>query len=69
MARGPAARTIYVRAELRRPRREHGMNQVDMARALGLSTSYANQLEQSTRPLTAPVLPRIAEAFGVDAEF
>ncbi|MET9146811.1 short-chain fatty acyl-CoA regulator family protein [Streptomyces sp. NPDC004042] len=69
MARGPAARKIYAHAKLRRLRREHGMNQVDMARALGLSTSYANQLEQSTRPLTAPVLLRIAEVFGVDAEF
>ncbi|KOV67008.1 Cro/Cl family transcriptional regulator [Streptomyces sp. MMG1121] len=54
---------------MRRLRREHGMNQVDMARALGISTSYANQIEQSQRPLTASVLLRIAEVFGVDTEF
>ncbi|MEG3627870.1 short-chain fatty acyl-CoA regulator family protein [Streptomyces poriticola] len=69
MARRAAARKIYAHARLRRLRREHGMNQVDMARALGISTSYANQIEQSLRPLTAPVLLRIAEVFGVDAEF
>ncbi|MFI9645786.1 short-chain fatty acyl-CoA regulator family protein [Streptomyces sp. NPDC052040] len=69
MARRTADRKVYAHAKLRRLRREHGMNQVDMARALGISTSYANQIEQSQRPLTAPVLLRIAEVFGVDAEF
>lgn len=69
MGRGPADRKVYAHAKLRRLRREHGMNQIDMARALGISTSYANQLEQNQRPLTAPVLLRIAEVFGVDAEF
>ncbi|SMF84644.1 short-chain fatty acyl-CoA regulator family protein [Streptomyces sp. Amel2xC10] len=69
MPRGVADRKVYAHAKLRRLRREHGLNQVDMARALGISTSYANQLEQSRRPLTAAVLLRIAEVFGVDAEF
>ncbi|MCC8337223.1 short-chain fatty acyl-CoA regulator family protein [Streptomyces sp. R1] len=67
--REAADRKIYAHAKLRRLRREHGMNQVDMARALAISTSYANQIEQSQRPLTASVLLRIAEVFGVDAEF
>ncbi|GAA2439473.1 short-chain fatty acyl-CoA regulator family protein [Streptomyces pulveraceus] len=69
MPRGAADRKVYAHAKLRRLRREHGMNQVDMARALGISTSYANQIEQSRRPLTASVLLRIAEVFGVDAAF
>ncbi|MYX40579.1 helix-turn-helix domain-containing protein, partial [Streptomyces sp. SID89] len=69
MARGAAHRKVYAHAKLRRLRREHGMNQVEMARALGISTSYANQIEQSLRPLTATVLLRIAEVFGVDPEF
>ncbi|MCE4946447.1 short-chain fatty acyl-CoA regulator family protein [Streptomyces albulus] len=69
MSRRSAERKVYAHAKLRRLRREHGMNQVEMARALGISTSYANQIEQSQRPLTAPVLLRIAEVFGVDAEF
>ncbi|MZF58772.1 DUF2083 domain-containing protein [Streptomyces sp. SID5594] len=68
MAR-PAGRKIYAHAKLRRLRRERGMNQVELARALGLSTSYLNQIEHSRRPLTAPVLLRIAEVFGVDPEF
>ncbi|MEU9710967.1 short-chain fatty acyl-CoA regulator family protein [Streptomyces sp. NPDC047967] len=65
----PAGRKIYAHAKLRRLRRERGMNQVELARALGLSTSYLNQIEHSRRPLTAPVLLRIAEVFGIDAEF
>ncbi|MEV6083989.1 short-chain fatty acyl-CoA regulator family protein [Streptomyces parvulus] len=69
MPRAAADRKVYAHAKLRRLRREHGMNQVDMARALGISTSYANQIEQSQRPLTASVLLRIADVFGVDAEF
>ncbi|WP_018546149.1 short-chain fatty acyl-CoA regulator family protein [Streptomyces sp. LaPpAH-108] len=69
MVRRTDVRKIYAHARLRRLRREQGMNQVDMARALGISTSYANQIEQGQRPLTAPVLRRIAEVFGVDAEY
>ncbi|WP_338932521.1 short-chain fatty acyl-CoA regulator family protein [Streptomyces netropsis] len=68
MARS-AGRKIYAHAKLRRLRREQGMNQVELARALGISTSYLNQIEQSRRPLTAAVLLRIAEVLGVDAEF
>ncbi|MER5967024.1 short-chain fatty acyl-CoA regulator family protein [Streptomyces sp. NPDC002057] len=65
----PAGRKIYAHAKLRRLRRERGMNQVELARALGLSTSYLNQIEHSRRPLTATVLMRIAEVFGIDPEF
>ncbi|MGG7569478.1 short-chain fatty acyl-CoA regulator family protein [Streptomyces sirii] len=68
MAR-PPARKIYAHAKLRRLRAEHGMNQVELARSLGISTSYLNQIEHSQRPLTAPVLLRIAEVLGVDPEF
>ncbi|MFG3258455.1 short-chain fatty acyl-CoA regulator family protein [Streptomyces sp. NPDC048172] len=60
---------IYARAKLRKLRRERGMNQVELARALGLSTSYLNQIEHSQRPLTAPVLLRLAEVLGVEPEF
>ncbi len=45
------------------------MNQVELARSLGISTSYLNQIEHSQRPLTAPVLLRIAEVLGVEPEF
>ncbi|KAB8166391.1 ImmA/IrrE family metallo-endopeptidase [Streptomyces sp. 3MP-14] len=69
MAGRAAGPKVYAHAKLRRLRRERGMNQVELAGALGISTSYANQLEQSQRPLTASVLLRIAEVFGVDAAF
>ncbi|MFI0263926.1 short-chain fatty acyl-CoA regulator family protein [Streptomyces sp. NPDC017056] len=65
----PPVRKIYAHAKLRRLRREHGLNQVQLARELGISTSYLNQIEQSQRPLTAPVLLRIAHVLGVDAEY
>ncbi|RLV10558.1 Cro/Cl family transcriptional regulator [Streptomyces griseocarneus] len=65
----PESRKIYAHAKLRRLRRERGLNQVELARALGISTSYLNQIEHNQRPLTAPVLLRIAEVLGVDAEF
>ncbi|MDT0447715.1 short-chain fatty acyl-CoA regulator family protein [Streptomyces hesseae] len=68
MARA-AGRKIYAHAKLRRLRREHGLNQVELARELGISTSYLNQIEQNQRPLTASVLLRIAQVLGVDAEF
>lgn len=68
MAR-PPARKIYAHAKLRRLRAERGMNQVELARSLGISTSYLNQIEHSQRPLTAPVLLRIAEVLGVEPEF
>lgn len=53
---------------LRRLREEHNLTQAGLARALGLSASYLNQLEQNHRPLTMPVLLRLGEVFGVDAQ-
>ncbi len=64
MARRPTERKVYAHAKPRRLRRVHGMNQVEMARALGISTSYADQIEQGRRPLTAPVLLRPAGPAG-----
>ena len=45
------------------------MNQAELARSLGLSPSYLNQIEHGSRPLTVPVLMKIGEVFGVDARF
>ena len=44
------------------------MNQVAAARAIGLSASYYNQLENDERPLTVPVLLKVAATFGVDVQ-
>lgn len=60
---------IYAGARLRRLREERRMSQAELARVLGISPSYLNQMEHDSRPLTVPVLLRLTEAFGVDPGF
>src|SRR5690606_37672029 len=60
---------MFAGARLRRLREEHGLTQVALARALDLSTSYVNQLENDQRPLTVPVLLTVAERFGLPAHY
>lgn len=55
----------YVGAVLRRLRRERGLSQAELARRLGLSPSYVNQLEHDRRAASATVLARLESAFGV----
>lgn len=59
----------YVGSRLRQLRSERGLSQVALAQTLSISPSYLNQIEHDARPLTAPVLSRITEAFGIDAGF
>nr|MYU48011.1 helix-turn-helix domain-containing protein [Streptomyces sp. SID7803] len=59
----------YAGARLRQLREERRMKQADLARVLGISPSYLNQMEHDSRPLTVPVLLRLTEAFGVDPAF
>ncbi|ALE82496.1 short-chain fatty acyl-CoA regulator family protein [Pseudonocardia sp. HH130629-09] len=54
---------------LRALRETRSMSQAALARTLGISPSYLNQIEHGSRPLTVPVLLRITEVFGVDAAF
>ena len=56
-------------ARLRRLREEHGLTQAAFAQSLGLSSSYLNQLEKDTRPVTSRVLVKISEVYGVDSHF
>lgn len=44
------------------------MSQIAAARALGLSASYYNQIENDERPLTVPVLLKVSSVFGVDVQ-
>ncbi len=53
---------------LRRLREENNLKQIELARALEISASYLNQLEQNQRPLTVPVLLKINAVFGVDVQ-
>ncbi|NLG44973.1 acetate metabolism transcriptional regulator RamB [Gordonia sp. (in: high G+C Gram-positive bacteria)] len=59
----------YVGSRLRQLRGERGLSQQDMAKTLGISASYLNQMEHDSRPLTASVLGRISEIFGIDIGF
>ncbi|KAF1018272.1 MAG: HTH-type transcriptional regulator PrpR [Paracidovorax wautersii] len=61
-------RKVFMGVRLRRLREERGLTQAALARTLGLSASYLNQLEQNQRPLTMAVLLRLGETFGVDAQ-
>lgn len=53
---------------LQRLREERGISQVALARKLGISASYLNQIERNQRPLTLPILLRINEQLGVDVQ-
>src|SRR5919106_3837711 len=59
-------RKLYLGARVRRLRRELGLNQSAMAAEIGVSPSYLNHLERNQRPVTAPVLLRLAEVYDVD---
>lgn len=54
---------------LRALREARSMSQAALARTLGISPSYLNQIEHGSRPLTVSVLLRVTEVFGVDAAF
>lgn len=58
----------FMGVRLKRLREERGLTQVALARALDLSASYLNQLEQNQRPLTVPVLLKLNAVFGVDVQ-
>ncbi|GBG03725.1 XRE family transcriptional regulator [Azospira sp. I13] len=58
----------FMGVRLKRLREERGLTQVALARALELSPSYLNQLEQNQRPLTVPVLLKLNAVFGVDVQ-
>ena len=59
----------FAGARLRRLREEHGLTQVAFARALGLSTSYVNQLENDQRPITVAVLLTLTERFDLPTQY
>ena len=57
---------MLVGPQLRRVREERGLTQAALARLLGISPSYLNQIERNQRPLTVPVLLRLGAALDVD---
>lgn len=54
----------FAGVRIKRLREERQLTQAALARILGLSTTYINQLERNQRPLTLPVLLKVKEVFG-----
>ncbi|MEE4189596.1 MAG: short-chain fatty acyl-CoA regulator family protein [Roseobacter sp.] len=56
----------FIGPRLRRLRSKANHTQADMAKVLGISTSYVNMLEKNERSVSVPVLLRLFESYGVD---
>jgi len=54
--------------KVRRVRRDRQLSQVELARRLGISASYLNLIEHNERPLTLPLLLKIAAHFEIDLQ-
>ena len=61
-----ADQKLFAGHAVRRIRRASGMTQAAMAGALDVSPSYLNLIERNQRPLTAPIMLRLAERFDFD---
>ncbi|MFZ9132096.1 MAG: helix-turn-helix domain-containing protein, partial [Gemmobacter sp.] len=59
-------RKTFIGPQLRRLRLERSETQAQMARALGISASYVNLLENNERSVSVPVMLRLFEVYGVD---
>ncbi|MEL7152834.1 MAG: short-chain fatty acyl-CoA regulator family protein [Pseudomonadota bacterium] len=59
-------RKTFVGPHLRRLRLERQQTQAEMAKALGISTSYVNLLEKNERSVSVPVILKLFETYGVD---
>jgi predicted transcriptional regulator/transcriptional regulator with XRE-family HTH domain len=53
---------------LRRLRQERRLTQAQMAEQLGISASYLNLLEHNQRPLTVPILLKLAQRFAIELQ-
>jgi len=56
----------FIGPHLRKLRLERAETQAQMARALGISTSYVNLLENNERSVSVPVMLRLFDVYGVD---
>lgn len=55
-------------AKVRAIRRRESLTQAQLADRLGISTSYVNLIEHNHRPLTAPLLIKLATIFEIDLQ-
>ncbi|HIC65489.1 MAG TPA: XRE family transcriptional regulator, partial [Paracoccus sp.] len=61
-----AVQKIYAGTSLRETRARSGLTQRVFAERLGISLPYLSQMENNHRPISAGVLLRLAQEFGVD---
>jgi XRE family transcriptional regulator, fatty acid utilization regulator len=61
-------RPLYLGPRIKRLRRELGLTQQTMAEDLAISPSYVALLERNQRPLTAPLLLRLARTYKLDID-
>ncbi|WP_304616538.1 helix-turn-helix domain-containing protein [Paracoccus sp. (in: a-proteobacteria)] len=61
-----AVQKIYAGSALRETRARTGLTQRRFAETLGVSLPYLSQMENNHRPISAGVLLRLAQEFGVD---
>jgi XRE family transcriptional regulator, fatty acid utilization regulator len=59
-------RKILAGARLRKLRNDLGISQSLMANEIGVSISYLNLIERNLRPVTAQILIKLSETYGVD---
>ncbi|MEM1274971.1 MAG: short-chain fatty acyl-CoA regulator family protein [Pseudomonadota bacterium] len=59
-------RKTFIGPHLRRLRLDKRETQAEMARTLGISTSYVNLLENNERSVSVPVLLKLIEIYGID---
>lgn len=62
------SKKLFSGPKLRRLREQEGLSQTQFARALGISNSYLNQIENNQRPLSAAVLIKLSTAFSVNLQ-
>ena len=60
------SRKLFIGLNIRRIRQDAALTQAEIAKILGISTSYLNQIENNQRHVTAPVLLALAENFSID---
>ena len=58
----------HLGVRLQRLRERHALSQAALARSLGISASYLNQIERNQRPLTLAVRMRLEAMFGAAPE-
>src|SRR5258708_37322170 len=60
------ANSVRLGAKIRALRRAQHLSQAQMAAKLAISASYLNLIEHNQRPLTAPLLLKLAALFRID---